>query len=261
MPSMGENMDWGSPVKAWWDLSGKVALVTGGARGIGASIAEELARAGARVAVVDVSPGLDLVLKIEEMGGQALALKGDVTDLAGAQEVVEEVRTRWGRLDILVLNAGITRDSVVWKMTEEAWDEVISVNLKGCFTYARAAAPHFRSQGSGRIILISSINGLRGKFGQANYAATKAGMIGFAKSLAKELGRSGVTVNVVAPGFISTPMTDAMPEEAKEKALGEIALGHAGTVEDIAWMVAFLASERARFITGEVIKVDGGQYI
>ena len=243
------------------ELQGKVALVTGGARGIGAAVAKELARQGASVAIVDLAPGTDLVLEIEEIGGRALALKGDVADLASAEEVLREVTARWGRLDILVLNAGITRDSVIWKMSEDAWDEVLRVNLRGCFTYAKAAAPHLRGQRSGRIILISSINGLRGKFGQTNYAATKAGIIGFAKSLAKELGPSSVTVNVVAPWFIITPMTDAMPAEAREKALAEIALGHPGTTEDVAWVVAFLASERARFVTGEVVKVDGGQYI
>jgi len=160
------------------ELQGKVALVTGGARGIGAAVAKELARQGASVAIVDLAPGTDLVLEIEEIGGRALALKGDVADLASAEEVLREVTARWGRLDILVLNAGITRDSVIWKMSEDAWDEVLRVNLRGCFTYAKAAAPHLRGQRSGRIILISSINGLRGKFGQTNYAATKAGIIG-----------------------------------------------------------------------------------
>ena len=243
------------------ELEGKVALVTGGARGIGAVIAEELARLGAGVALVDVNEGTEVAQRIRTVGGRALALKADVADFRRAQGVVEEAVEVLGRLDILVLNAGITRDAAVWNMTEEAWDQVLGVNLKGAFTYARAAAPHFRARRSGRIILISSINGLRGKFGQANYAASKAGMIGLAKTLAKELGRSGVTVNVVAPGFITTPMTAAMPDEAKERALAEIALGHAGTPEDVAWAVGFLASERARFITGEVIKVDGGQYI
>jgi 3-oxoacyl-[acyl-carrier protein] reductase len=166
-----------------------------------------------------------------------------------------------GRLDILVCNAGITRDAVVWKMSEEAWDQVLDVNLKGCFTFCRAAAPVFRAQRSGRIVTISSINGLRGKVGQANYAASKAGMVALTKTLARELGPSGVTVNCVAPGLVATEMMASLPTEVLDRALKESALGRIAQPEDVAQVVAFLCSDRARHVTGEVIKVDGGQYI
>jgi NAD(P)-dependent dehydrogenase (short-subunit alcohol dehydrogenase family) len=168
---------------------------------------------------------------------------------------------RFGGIDVLVNSAGILRDRVIWKMTDDEWQEVIGVDLTGVFNCARAAAPLMRRNGGGTIVNISSINGLRGKFGQTNYAAAKAGVIGLTKSLARELARFDVTVNAVAPGMIDTPLLDAMPAEDRAEAAAEILLGRMGRVEDVAELVAFLCSDRARFITGEVIRVDGGQYI
>jgi 3-oxoacyl-[acyl-carrier protein] reductase len=246
------------------DLSGKVALVTGGASGIGTAVALEFARHGADVAIVDLLVGeaaREVLAAIQDEGVRGLALQGDVADRGRADEVVADVRERLGGLHILATCAGINRDAVIWKMSAEEWDAVIDVDLSGTFHYCQAVAAIFREQRYGKIVTISSINGLRGKVGQVNYAAAKAGVIGLTKALAKELARSHVNVNAVAPGFILTPMTAAMPAEAREAAIGEIPLGHAGTPEDVAALVAFLCTERARHITGEVIKVDGGQYI
>ncbi|MGA9837420.1 MAG: SDR family NAD(P)-dependent oxidoreductase, partial [Gemmatimonadaceae bacterium] len=167
----------------------------------------------------------------------------------------------FGRLDILVANAGVARDAVIWKMTELQWDEVLDVNLKGCFAYCRAIAPILRAQRRGRIVTIASINGLRGKFGQSNYAASKAGVIALTKSLARELGGAGVTVNCVAPGLVRTEMTAALPAEIVDNAKRESALGRVAEPEDVAQVVTFLCSAQARHVTGMVIKVDGGQYI
>ncbi|MEK6575706.1 MAG: SDR family oxidoreductase, partial [Chloroflexota bacterium] len=171
------------------------------------------------------------------------------------------VREKFGRLDILVNNAGANRDGVVWKMTEAQWDEVLDTNLKGYFNYIRAVAPIFKEQASGKIINISSINGLRGKFGQSNYSAAKAGIIGLTKSVARELCKFNVHVNAVAPGLIETDMMKDAPQDVKDKALAEIVLGRLGAPEEVAHVVTFLCSDMARHITGEVIKVDGGQYI
>jgi 3-oxoacyl-[acyl-carrier protein] reductase len=246
------------------DLSGKVALVTGGASGIGTAVALEFARHGADVAIVDLLVGeaaREVLAAIRDEGVRGLALQGDVADRGRADELVADVRERLGGLHILATCAGINRDAVIWKMSAEEWDAVIDVDLSGTFHYCQAVAPIFREQRYGKIVTISSINGLRGKVGQVNYAAAKAGVIGLTKALAKELARSHVNVNAVAPGFILTPMTAAMPTEAREAAIAEIPLGQAGTPEDVAALVAFLCTDRARHITGEVIKVDGGQYI
>jgi 3-oxoacyl-[acyl-carrier protein] reductase len=227
-------------------------------------VALEFARHGADVAIVDLLVGeaaREVLAAIQDEGVRGLALQGDVADRGRADEVVADVRERLGGLHILATCAGINRDAVIWKMSAEEWDAVIDVDLSGTFHYCQAVAPIFREQRYGKIVTISSINGLRGKVGQVNYAAAKAGVIGLTKALAKELARSHVNVNAVAPGFILTPMTAAMPAEAREAAIGEIPLGHAGTPEDVAALVAFLCTERARHITGEVIKVDGGQYI
>ena len=246
------------------ELAGQAALVTGAGRGICAAIARELALAGCDVALVDVaaSEGVDRVAdEIRALQRRAIVLRADVASLGEAERSVSTAVRELGRLDILVCNAGITRDAVIWKMTEEAWDDVLAVNLKGCFTYCRAVAPVFRLQQSGRIVTIASINGLRGKAGQANYAASKAGVVALTKTLARELGACGVNVNCVAPGYIRTGMTAALPATITSRAVAETALGRLGEPEDVARTVAFLCSESARHITGEVIRVDGGQYI
>ncbi len=246
------------------DLAGQATLVTGAGRGIGAAIARELALQGSDVALVDLGAFDDAERVAEELralGRQAVALRADVSDFAAAEHAVAEAVGTLGKLDGLVCNAGITRDAVSWKMTEAAWDAVLDVNLKGCFAFCRAAAPVFRGQRRGSIVTIASINGMRGKFGQSNYAASKAGVIGLTKALARELGPSGVNVNCVAPGFIRTEMTASLPPAVVERAVEESALGRLGETDEVAAVVAFLLSDRARYITGEIIKVDGGQYI
>jgi len=245
-------------------LDGKAAIVTGGRSGIGAAIALRLAREGCDVAIVDRlvdDQARQVIKEIEAAGRSGLAIEADVSDFAGAENSVQEVVSTFGRLDIMVCNAGINRDGVIWKMTEENWDEVIDVNLKGCFNYSRAAAQVFRQQRSGKIVIIASVNGLRGKFGQTNYSASKGGEIALSKALAHELGRYDVNVNVVAPGMVLTDMTSGLPREVLDRAIAESALGRLAEPENCADLAAFLCSDRARHITGEVIKVDGGQYI
>ncbi len=245
-------------------LEGKVALITGGSSGIGTAAVQLFAREGARVAFTyrrNKESAEQLQAELTGEGATVQAYHADMADFDRAAEVVETICRDLGPLEILVNNAGANQDGVIWKMTEAAWDEVIAADLKGVFNYTRAAAPVMREQKAGRIITVSSINGLRGKFGQSNYAAAKAGVIGFSKSLARELGRAGVTVNVVCPGLIATKMILDMPDDFKQKALEEIIIGRIGTPEDVADLIAFLASAKARHITGEVIKVDGGQYI
>jgi 3-oxoacyl-[acyl-carrier protein] reductase len=247
------------------DLDGKAALVTGGSRGIGAEICIDLAKEGADVSLTYLEPeeqeAKSVVKTIEALGRRCEKYVIEISDFAAVQELVRKVHGDFGRLDILINNAGTNWDGVVWKMTEEQWDRVIDVDLKGAFNTIRAAAPIFKEQQSGRIVNIASINAMRGRFGQANYAAAKAGMIGLTKTVAKELGRYQVTVNAVAPGMIETDMIKTMPEEFRQKSLAETVLDRLGKPEDVAHLVSFLCSEKARHITGEVIKVDGGQYI
>ena len=241
-------------------LEGRAALVTGGASGIGAAVSLALAREGCDVALVDREAG-GPVGAIEAMGRRAHTIRADVRDCADAARAVEAARAGLGRLDILVCSAGITADAPVWKMTEAQWDDVIAVNLKGVWNYNRAVAGTLREQRGGRIVNIASINGLRGKFGQANYAASKAGVIALSKTLARELGKYDVNVNVVAPGLVATPMTRNLPAEVIEAATKESALGRVCTPELCAEVVVFLCSEQARHITGAVLRVDGGQYM
>jgi 3-oxoacyl-[acyl-carrier protein] reductase len=249
------------------ELENRVALVTGGSLGIGRATVLALAREGADVAFTflgfrnKAGEEKEVVQEVQRIGRRSLAIESDVSKFAGAQEVVRRVIAELGGLHILVNNAGITKDGVVWKMDEEQWDNVININLKGCFNYIRAVSPVFREQQSGKMVNIASINGMRGKFGQANYAASKAGIIGLTKTVAKELGKYRVNVNAVAPGMIETDMTQALTQDTKRQSLSEIVLGRFGQPEDVANAVVFLVSDRAKHITGEVIKIDGGQYI
>jgi 3-oxoacyl-[acyl-carrier protein] reductase len=246
------------------NLRGKNAIVTGGSIGIGTTIALSLAQAGASVAINyrrHADEANAVADEIKRMGRKGLAIRADVASFEEAQAMVDKVIEELGGLDILVCNAGINRDGVIWKMTEEQWDQVLNTNLKGYFNYIRAAAQQFREQKSGRIINITSINGMRGKFGQSNYSASKAGIIGLTKTVARELGRSQVTVNAVAPGMIMTDMARELEQKWLDAAKAETVLGKLGECEDVANLVVFLASDLAGHITGQVISVDGGQYI
>ncbi len=246
------------------ELSGKKAIVTGGSMGIGTAICYELAKEGCDVALnyrKHAQEAETIVAEIEKMGRRGMAVQADVSDHDQAQAMVDRVVQEWGGLDILVCNAGINWDGVIWKMSEKQWDAVINVNLKGYFNYNKAAAGVFKDQRYGKIVNISSINGLRGKFAQTNYAASKGGEIAMSKALARELGKFNVTVNCVAPGMVMTDMARNIPPEFLNKAINETMTGRVADPEDVAHIVAFLCSDRSQHITGEVIKVDGGQYI
>ncbi|KPL06847.1 3-ketoacyl-ACP reductase [bacterium SM23_57] len=245
-------------------LENKNAIVTGGSLGIGAAMALDLAENGANVALnfrKHKDEAAAIIEQVKAKGRKGLLVQADVSNFDDAQRMVNTVIEEFGRLDILVCNAGINWDGVIWKMTEEQWDTVMNIDLKGYFNYIRAVAPVFREQNYGRIVNLTSINGLRGKFGQSNYSAAKAGIVGLTKATARELGKYQVTVNAVAPGLILTDMMAQMPEEAKQASLNETVLKRLGEPQDVADVVTFLCSDKARHITGEVIKVDGGQYI
>ena len=242
-------------------LDGKCALVTGASRGIGRAVALKLASEGAKVALnyAGNEAAADAVKQeIEAAGGEAILVKADVANEAAVQDMVQKTADAFGRIDILVNNAGITRDGLLARMKEEDWDAVLSTNLKGVFLTTKAAAKLMMKQRAGRIVNMASVVGVTGNAGQANYSAAKAGVIGFTKTIAKELASRGITANAVAPGFIDTDMTSGLPDKAKEAALSGIPLGRMGTPEDIAAAVLFLVSDQASYITGQVLNVDGG---
>lgn len=242
-------------------LEGKVALVTGASRGIGREIAYELAREGASVAVNyagSEAKALELVNEIKAMGREAFAIQSDVSNSDTVNGMVKETVERFGKLDILVNNAGITKDNLLMRMKESEWDDVININLKGVFLCTKAVTRQMMKQRSGRIINISSIVGVSGNAGQANYVAAKSGVIGLTKTAAKELSSRGITVNAIAPGFITTDMTDKLNEEVKAEMLKQIPLARFGEPKDIARAVVFLASEDSIYITGQTLHIDGG---
>ncbi len=245
-------------------LAGKVAVVTGGSRGIGRAICLHLAQMGAKVVINYVSrpeAAEETKAQVESLGGECMLVKFDVANTSEVQDAFKEIISECGRIDILVCNAGITRDGLLATMKEDAWDQVMAVNLKGAFNCIKAGCRPMMKQRWGRIIVITSVVGFAGNAGQANYSAAKAGLVGLTRSSARELASRGITVNCVAPGYIDTDMTSELPEAVKEKILLEIPLGILGEPGDIAGAVAYLASEDARYVTGQAIHVNGGMYM
>ncbi len=243
------------------DLTGKSVLISGGARGIGRAIVESFAGTGARVAFTYRSSAQDaeaLKQQLEDAGTEVLAFQGDAVDADAASEAVNGVLDAWGTIDVLINNAGITKDNLMLRMSEDDWDAVINTNLKSVFNFAKAVYRPMMKQRAGKIINMSSIVGVSGNPGQTNYSASKAGIIGFTKSLAKELASRGITVNAIAPGYVATDMTAALSDAAREAMLGAVPLGRPATPQDVANAAVFLASPLADYITGQVIHVDGG---
>jgi 3-oxoacyl-[acyl-carrier protein] reductase len=245
------------------ELKERCALVTGAAQGIGRAIALLLARNGADVAVSDVNleKAQETVREIESLGRRALAIKTNVALAGDVDRMVEAVMGRFGRIDILVNNAGITRDKLILRMTEEDWDAVLDVNLKGTFNCTRSVVKVMSKQRFGKIVNIASVSGEMGNPGQANYSASKAGVIGLTKTVAREFAQRGINVNAIAPGYIETPMTEALPEKAKEELRRMIPMDRLGKAEDVAQAVLFLVSEASSYITGQVLNVNGGIYM
>ncbi len=242
------------------ELKGKVAVITGSARGIGKSIAKKLGQNGATVVISDLAIA-DVSATVDELRGEgidAFPVEVNVTNMASVEAMFDKVMEQFGKVDILVNNAGITRDALLVRMDESDWDSVLAVNLKGTFNCTKCVAKIMMKQRNGKIVNIASVMGLIGNVGQANYSASKAGVIGLTKSVAKELGRRNINVNAVAPGFIQTKMTEVLPEKEKEKILELIPLGCIGYPEDVADAVTFLVSDSARYITGQVLQIDGG---
>jgi len=242
------------------DLRGKVAIVTGAARGIGKSIAMKLALAGANVVIADVEEEMakSAAKEISQKGSETISVMVNVSSLSSVEEMVKKTLDKFGRIDILVNNAGVTRDALVMRMKEEDWDLVLDVNLKGAFNCIKVVSPVMVKQRSGKIVNIASIVGISGNAGQANYSASKGGLIALTKTCAKEFASRQINVNAVAPGFIETSMTERLPAEVKERLSSQIPFGKIGKPEDVANAVLFLVSEEAAYITGEVVKVDGG---
>jgi NAD(P)-dependent dehydrogenase (short-subunit alcohol dehydrogenase family) len=239
-------------------LEGKVALVTGGSGGIGSAVVRFFLAAGAKVLSVDL-PGRATPETDANRPGGAIHLSSDLTQPSQVRELLALIGREHGRLDIVVHSAGVTRDSVLWKMEDDAWSKVLAVNLDSAFYLLKEATPFLRTAGAGSVVLISSINGERGKFGQANYAASKSGLIALGMTAALELGRFNIRVNAVAPGWIETPMTEEIPDEFRQRAVEETPLGRLGEPDDVARVVLFLCSDLSRHVTGQVVRVDGGQ--
>ncbi|HIF70170.1 MAG TPA: 3-oxoacyl-[acyl-carrier-protein] reductase [Deltaproteobacteria bacterium] len=243
------------------DFNGKTALITGAARGIGKTIALQLAAQGADIAFTDLSDEVEVVKsEIESQGRRCLAFRTNVTDGEAVDAMVKEIVGAWERIDILINNAGITRDNLFLRMKPEEWSQVMDINLNGVFNVTRAVVRPMVKQRFGRVVSLSSVVGFTGNPGQVNYSSTKAALVGFTKSLAREVGVRGVTVNLVAPGFIDTAMTQKLNEEQQATIIQQVPLGRMGSVEDIANAVAFLSSEQAAYITGTVLHVNGGMY-
>ena len=244
------------------DLTGKRALVTGAGRGIGREIALELARAGASVVIINRNPerGSAVLTEIKESNGGGWSLLGDVADRETADNLAEEALKLTGGIDILVNNAGITKDNLFMRMKPEEWEQVLGVNLNGVYYITRSLIRHMVKQRFGRIVNIGSVVGSTGNPGQVNYSTTKAGLIGFTKSLAKELGGRNITVNTISPGFIETDMTEELNEKQKEAILSQVPLGRMGSAQEVAWAVRFLVSDHAAYITGTTLHVNGGLY-
>ena len=242
-------------------LAGSVALVTGASRGIGAVVATRLAEAGVKVGVNYLSSrdaAAAVVDTIKSRGGEALLVEGDVTQESSARAAVKQIMDEWDRIDILVNNAGINRDRLLLRMTSEDWDQVLAVDLKGAFLCTRYVMPHLVRQHSGRVINISSVVGISGNPGQANYAAAKAGLIGFTKAVAREVASRNVTVNALAPGYVATGMVEQLSDETRQRILERIPMGRFGAAEDVAEAVVFLCGKGAGYITGQVLTIDGG---
>jgi len=245
------------------ELKGKVALVTGGAQGIGKAVALMLAHHGADVIVADVNleKAQETAKEVEATGRGAMAVKVDITRLNDVEQMVESAIARFGKVDILINNAGIARDKLILRMTEEDWDAVLDVNLKGTFHCTKTVIKHMSKQRSGKIVNIASVVGEMGNAGQANYSASKAGVIGLTKTVAREFAQRGINVNAIAPGYIQTPMTDVLPDKAKEELKRMIPMERLGQPEDVAHAVLFLVSEASSYITGQVLNVNGGIYM
>ncbi len=245
------------------ELKGKVALVTGAAQGIGRAIALLLAQKGADLVVSDINleKAEETAKEIEAIGRKAMAIRADVANANDVERMVEAILERFGQIDILVNNAGIAKDKLILRMTEEDWDAVLNVNLKGTFHCTKAVIRHMSKQRKGKIVNIASVVGEMGNAGQANYSASKAGVIGFTKTIAREFAQRGINVNAIAPGYIGTPMTDVLPEKAKEELRRMIPMERLGRPEDVAEAVLFLVSEASSYITGQVLNVNGGIYM